>query len=252
MNSRNFKPLALALAVTVALAACQASDAPETTAVETAGESAAPAIDMSAIKAPMIALQAADLDTSVQACTDLDQFVNGKWLAANPVPADRTTWGSFEALAERSLEIQHALVQSLAAREGADGTAKLIGDIWATGMDEASIEAAGLAPIQPGPRKNEVCWPRNSIQVCCSLCAEGDWSASAAMSITTGPSVGIRSNSPSDSHTDCCTRPVTRNGVRSCVRRRWILLIRRASLYHGGAFRSVARRCATCRHRPLP
>ena len=149
MNLRYAKPLTLALAVTVALAACQKTDTADTTAVETAGETAAPAIDMSGLKTPVIALQATDLDTSVSACTDLNQFVNGKWLAANPVPADRTTWGSFELLAERSLEIQHALVENLAARPDADGTAKLIGDIWATGMDEAAIEAAGLAPLQP-------------------------------------------------------------------------------------------------------
>jgi len=149
VNLRYAKPLTLALAVTVALAACQKSESTDQTLAPTAAETPAPAIDLSGVKTPMITLQAADLDTSVPACTDLDQFVNGKWLAANPVPADRTTWGSFEALAERSLEIQHALVENLAAREAADGTAKLIGDIWATGMDEAAIEAAGLAPLQP-------------------------------------------------------------------------------------------------------
>lgn len=147
MTFRNLKPLTLALAVTVALAACQKADAPADTAA--APEAPKPAVDMAALKTPVITLQVADLDTSVSACTDLDQFVNAKWLAANPVPADRTTWGSFEALAERSLEIQHALVDNLATRTDASGTAKLIGDVWATGMDEAAINAAGLAPIQP-------------------------------------------------------------------------------------------------------
>jgi putative endopeptidase len=149
VNLRFAKPLTLALAVTVALAACQQTESPAETTAPTAGESPAPAIDLSGVKTPMIALQGNDLDTSVSACTDLDQFVNGKWLAANPVPADRTTWGSFEALAERSLEIQHALVENLAARDQAAGTAKLIGDLWATGMDEAAVETAGLAPLQP-------------------------------------------------------------------------------------------------------
>jgi putative endopeptidase len=144
---RNLKPLTLALAVTVALAACQKAEAPAETAA--APEPAAPLVDLATLKTPLISLHAGDLDTTVSACTDLDQFVNAKWLAANPVPADRTTWGSFELLAERSLEIQQKLVENLAARTDASGTAKLIGDVWATGMDEAAINAAGLAPIQP-------------------------------------------------------------------------------------------------------
>ncbi|WP_290889255.1 M13-type metalloendopeptidase, partial [Arenimonas sp.] len=45
--------------------------------------------------------------------------------------------------------IQQKLVENLAAQEGATGTAKLIGDVWATGMDEAAVNAAGIAPIQP-------------------------------------------------------------------------------------------------------
>jgi putative endopeptidase len=146
VNPVSLKPLALALAVTVALAACQKAETPAPAPVAAAP---APVVDMAALKTPIISFQAADLDANIAACDDLNGFVNAKWLAANPVPADRTTWGSFELLAERSLEIQHALVENLAAQADASGTAKLIGDVWATGMDEAAINAAGLAPIQP-------------------------------------------------------------------------------------------------------
>ena len=144
---RSLKPFALALAVTVALAACQTTEAPVATAP--APEAPKPLVDMASLKTPTISFQASDLDSNIGACTDLNGFVNGTWLAANPVPADRTTWGSFELLAERSLEIQQALVTGLAAKTDASGTQKLIGDVWATGMDEAAINAAGLSPIQP-------------------------------------------------------------------------------------------------------
>ena len=146
MTLRSIKPLTLALAVTVALAACQKTDAPAETATTAPAQ---PLVDLATLKTPVISFQASDVDTGVPVCTDLNGFANGKWLAANPVPADRTTWGSFELLAERSLEIQQKLVENLAARTDASGTAKLIGDVWATGMDEAAINAAGLAPIQP-------------------------------------------------------------------------------------------------------
>ncbi len=150
MTLSSLKPLSLALAVTVALAACQKTEAPAADVAATpAAEPAKPALDLSTLKTPIIAFNAADLDPNIAACADLGAHVNGKWLTANPVPADRTTWGSFELLGERSLEIQHSLVETLAATENATGTAKLIGDVWATGMDEAAIEAAGLTPIQP-------------------------------------------------------------------------------------------------------
>ncbi len=148
MNPRSIKPLALALAVTVALAACQKAETPAP-AAPVAAEPAKPVIDLAALKTPSISLQASDVDENIQACQDFDAFVNSKWLAANPVPADRTTWGPFVVLSERSLEIQQKLVEGLAAQANATGTAKLIGDVWATGMDEAAINAAGIAPLQP-------------------------------------------------------------------------------------------------------
>jgi len=146
VNFRTLKPLTLALAVTVALAACQKTEAPDDAAV---AAPANPAVDLASLSIPAISLQASDLDPGIPACQDFDGYVNSKWLAANPVPADRTTWGPFVVLAERSLEIQRKLVESLAAQTDASGTAKLIGDVWATGMDEAAVNAAGIAPIQP-------------------------------------------------------------------------------------------------------
>ncbi|HEX5755448.1 MAG TPA: M13 family metallopeptidase N-terminal domain-containing protein, partial [Arenimonas sp.] len=140
------KSLALALAIAAALAACQRSEAPVASAPP---PPAKPLIDLAQLKTPVSSFKASDLDTSVSACSDLNAHVNSSWLAANPVPADRTTWGSFELLQERSLEIQQKLVENLAAKTDTSGTEKLIGDVWATGMDEAAINAAGLAPIQP-------------------------------------------------------------------------------------------------------
>ena len=115
-----------------------------------ASADAKPAFDLSQIKTPLISLNSADLDPAISACTDLNGFVNSKWLKANPVPGDQTTWGSFEILRERSLEVQHALVQQAAASQAKAGSVEAkIGDIWKTGNDEAKIEAAGLAPLQP-------------------------------------------------------------------------------------------------------
>ncbi len=148
MKFSKLVPLGLTVAIAASLASCgkteTAPDAPAATA------QAKPAFDQSQIKTALISLDSADLDPTIAACADLNGFVNSKWLKANPVPNDQTTWGSFEILRERSLEVQHALVKQAATSTPKAGSVEAkIGDIWKTGSDEAKIEAAGIAPLQP-------------------------------------------------------------------------------------------------------
>lgn len=145
-------PLTAAIVACISLSACQKPAEPQVAApvpVAAAAPAEAPplTIDLSALP-PTAAFKASDIDPAVSACADLNGHVNGTWLAANPVPADRTTWGSFEMLAERSLNVQKQLAEQLAANSARSGIGKLVGDIYASGMNEAAIEAAGLSPIQ--------------------------------------------------------------------------------------------------------
>jgi putative endopeptidase len=133
------------LAVAAALAGCQKQEAAAPAAAAAKPATAASATELP----PTAAFAISDLDTSKNACVDLADFVNGKWLAAHPVPDDRTTWGSFEMLDERSEAASRNIAEASAADASASGVSKLVGDFYATGMDEAAINAAGLAPIQP-------------------------------------------------------------------------------------------------------
>jgi len=136
--------LLLSLAVAAALAGCQNNEA-AAPAADTAPPPATTATELP----PTAAFAIADLDTGKDVCADLNAFVNGKWLEANPVPSYRTTWGSFEMLDERSEVASRNIAEAAAANADATGTAKLVGDFYATGMDVDAINAAGLAPIQP-------------------------------------------------------------------------------------------------------
>ena len=83
-------------------------------------------------------------------CQDLNAHVNGKWLAANPVPADKTTWGSFEMLGERSLAVQKQIIEAAAKSQNAAGSnEQKVGDIYGVGMDVEKINADGAKPVQP-------------------------------------------------------------------------------------------------------
>lgn len=141
--------LVLSLAVAAALAACGKKEeaAPAADAAKPADAAIAYKLDES--KLPGVnRFQVTDLDSSKDACTDFGGFVNGKWLAANAIPGDRTSWGAFEMLDERSTAVQRQLAEQAAADTNAKGVEKIVGDFWATGMDAAKINEQGIKPIQ--------------------------------------------------------------------------------------------------------
>ena len=141
------KTLLLPLAVAAALAGCNRADTPPAPAADAAPRAAAYTLDESTLP-PVNRFQASDLDPSKNACVDFAGYANAKFLAANPVPGDRTSWGAFEMLDERSNAVQRQLAEQAAARADATGVDKIVGDFWATGSDEARIEAQGIAPMQ--------------------------------------------------------------------------------------------------------
>ncbi|MEF9977886.1 MAG: M13-type metalloendopeptidase [Thermomonas sp.] len=139
----------LSLSIGVALAGCQKPADTAAAGGETA-KTEAPAYTLDESKlSPFNQFTLADLDASKGACVDFDGHVNSKWLAANPIPGDRSSWGAFEMLAERSLGVQRQLAEQAAAKNAGAGVDKIVGDFWSTGMDEAKINAQGVEPLKP-------------------------------------------------------------------------------------------------------
>ncbi len=131
----------VAAAVLLAVAGCQKGpDAAASTAAATFR------LDESQLLQP-IRFAASDVDPQVSACVDFGAHVNRKWIAANPIPADQTSWGAFNVLAERSLQVQKQLAEQAAARANPTGIEKIVADFWVTGMDEAKLNADGAAPL---------------------------------------------------------------------------------------------------------
>jgi putative endopeptidase len=100
-------------------------------------------------QAPTTTFAPSQLDPTKRPCDDFAGFVNDKWLAANLVPPDRASWGSFEILAARSELAGRQIAETAAANPQAAGIDKAIGDFWQSGMDTRAIEAAGVTPIRP-------------------------------------------------------------------------------------------------------
>jgi len=142
--------LLLPLAVAAAVAACAKPEPAAPASPQAAATPAAPAalaLDESKLPQP-VRFAASDLDPAKSACDNLGQYANDKWFAANPIPGDRSSWGVSDVLAERSLAIQRQLAEQASADAKAGGVEKLVGDLWATGMDEAKINAQGIAPMK--------------------------------------------------------------------------------------------------------
>ena len=125
MKLQPFKPLVIAIGIAVSAAVGAAETAP----------------------ASMFTV-----DKSISPCADFNAYVNDKWIAANPIPPDRSRWGAFDQLAEQSLDVQHQIVEKAAtdaATAKPGSIEQKIGWLYHSGMDQTSIENVGFGPIKP-------------------------------------------------------------------------------------------------------
>jgi len=91
-----------------------------------------------------------NFDLSVKPQDDFYHYVNGVWLKNNPIPADQSRWGTANQLVEDNTAHLRALCERAAAKtEGATPVEKMVGDFFASGMDEAAVNALGAKPLQP-------------------------------------------------------------------------------------------------------
>ena len=81
------------------------------------------------------------------ACTDFYSAANAAWLKANPVPQSGATT-SLGQLADRALQQQRDLLDA-SMKTPQNNVQKLLGDFWASGLDEAAVEKDGSQPIAP-------------------------------------------------------------------------------------------------------
>jgi len=92
----------------------------------------------------------ANLDPSVKPGDDFYLYANGDWIQRTEIPADRARIGVFSKLDEMSSKRTAALIEEAAKGKAAAGTgARKIADLYNSYMDEAGIDAKGLAPLKP-------------------------------------------------------------------------------------------------------
>jgi predicted metalloendopeptidase len=110
-----------------------------------------PAAPVVAPKALTSGVTLANFDKAVRPQDDLFRHVNGGWLARTEIPADRSNYGSFTMLAEKSEKDMQAIIEQAAAAKGnpPGSEAQKVGDFYAAYMDEARAEELGAKPLAP-------------------------------------------------------------------------------------------------------
>jgi putative endopeptidase len=88
----------------------------------------------------------AGMDKSVSPGASFFQYTDGTWLKTTQIPADKSNYGMFTALADRSEERTKQIIETASGASGSD--AQRIADYYKAFMDEAAIEAKGMKPIK--------------------------------------------------------------------------------------------------------
>src|SRR5438270_1389767 len=110
----------------------------------------APAAKVTGGPTPSRAVDLEGLVRSVAPGDDFFAFANGGWMKTTEIPPDRSTWGTGGILSELTAKRTADLIAETAKTAAPAGSdARKIGDYYASFMDEAGIEAKGLAPLQP-------------------------------------------------------------------------------------------------------
>ena len=95
-------------------------------------------------------IAAANMDPSVAPGDDFYRYANGRWIERTEIPPDRGRIGVFSALDDLSNKRTVGLIEEAAkTKAAASSDAGRIAALYNSYMDEAAIEAKGLAPLRP-------------------------------------------------------------------------------------------------------
>ncbi|EGI73466.1 putative peptidase M13 family protein [Pseudoalteromonas distincta] len=80
---------------------------------------------------------------------DFFMYASGTWYDNYVMPADKTRYGAFSGLAERSEGDVKAIIEEIAARKDLNAEEKLVADFYNAYMDTETLNKLGVAPIKP-------------------------------------------------------------------------------------------------------
>ncbi len=92
----------------------------------------------------------ANIDKSLDPCTDFYAYSCSKWMKNNPIPADYPDWVSFNEVSEYNLGVLRAILEKASANDPKrTPITQKIGDYYSSCMDETTANKAGYSPLKP-------------------------------------------------------------------------------------------------------
>jgi putative endopeptidase len=100
-----------------------------------------------------------NMDKSIKPGKDFFRYANGGWLKRTPIPPEYARWGSFNELIEKNNDALHEIAEKAAkvapkeaseekVEQAATADLQKVGDFYASGMDQKTINAARVKPLQ--------------------------------------------------------------------------------------------------------
>jgi len=87
------------------------------------------------------------MDNNIRPQDDFFAYANGRWMAETEIPADKSSWGSFSILHEKSLDQLQVIIQKAAENNTEDEAQQRIGSYYKAFLDTEAIIELDLAPL---------------------------------------------------------------------------------------------------------
>jgi putative endopeptidase len=88
------------------------------------------------------------IDKTADPCQDFYQYACGNWIKNNPVPADQSSWGTFDLLFERNQKELRTILEDAQQHQDRSSIDGKIGGFYQSCMDVATIEKRGTDPLR--------------------------------------------------------------------------------------------------------
>ena len=143
------KSLVAAALSTVLFAGCGEQQVTETKVAEQKQEQPAPIANQGKAELGSFGVDLSARDLDVKPGDDFFMYASGTWYKNYEMPADKTRFGAFTALAERSEEQVKEIIDDITSRSDLNTEEQMVADFYHAFMDVETINKKGLSPIQP-------------------------------------------------------------------------------------------------------
>jgi putative endopeptidase len=107
-----------------------------------------------------------NMDTSIKPQDDFFMYADGGWIKRTEIPPEYSRWGGFNELIERNNDALHSIAEE-AVNTHVDPRfapeAQKVGDYYASGMDEKTIEAVRTKPLEDEFKSIDAIKDRNDL-----------------------------------------------------------------------------------------